>query len=407
VNDHAAPPPSTPLAGVRVLDVGTLIAGPFGATLLGDFGAEVIKVEQPGRGDPLRTGGAVRVDGVALNWLNEARNKKSITLNLREPDGQSILRRLVAVADVLIENFTPGTLDGWGLGWDALHALNPRLVMVRVSGFGQTGPYSKRPGYDRIALGFSGYMYATGYPDRPPVRPWVATADYSTAIFGALATMLALYWRDAQQGGEGQMIDLALFEPLFRISEDLIPAFHRLGVVRERIGNRNPNFAPAGNYQTKEGRWIQIAAGGERIFERFARAMGRPELATDERFATARDRARNADALDAEIAAWIGSRTYDEVYGTLEQAGVPVGGILSVREIMDDPHYAARQDIVEVDHPQIGPVKVPAVIPKLSHTPGRIAHSGPALGAHNAEIYGGLLGMTEAELEWLGERGIV
>ncbi len=407
MNQDLTTPPPMPLSGVRVLDVGTLIAGPFGATLLGDFGAEVIKVEQPGTGDSLRTMGMHRVEGVSLHWLNDARNKKSVTLNLRLPEGQALLRRLVAVSDVLIENFTPGTLDAWGLGWEELHALNPRLVMVRVSGYGQTGPYAKRPGYDRIALGFSGYMYPTGYPDRPPVRPAVATADYSTAIFGAMATLLALYWRDAQGGAEGQMVDLALFEPLFRISEDLIPAFDKLGLVRERIGNRNPNFAPAGNYQTKEGRWIQLAAGGDRVFQRLAAAMGRGDLAEDARYITARDRALNADALDAEITVWIAERGFDEVQDTLERAAVPVGGILSVREIAADPHYAARGDIVEIDHPDIGPVKAPGVIPKLSATPGRVTHGGPDLGAHNGEIYGGILGLSVENLAGLRERGVV
>ena len=399
--------PSLPLAGVRVLDIGTLIAGPFGATLLGDFGAEVIKVEQPGGGDALRASGVARVDGVPLQWVNDGRNKLSVTLNLRVPEGQALLRRLVAVSDVLIENFTPGTLERWNLGWEDLHDLNPRLVMVRVSGYGQTGPYARRPGYDRIALGFSGYMYPTGYPDRPPVRPAIATADYSTAIFGALATLLALYWRDAQGGAEGQMIDLALSEPLFRISEDLVPAYDRLGIVRERIGNRNPNFAPADSYQTKDGRWIQIAAGGDGTFARLARAMERPDLPADPRFATPEARARHADALDEVIAAWIGARTFAEVQTTLEEASVPVGGIYTVPEIMADPHYAARADIAEVVHPHIGPVKVPAVIPKLSRTPGRIAHAGPDLGAHNEDVYGGLLGLSSDELGALRQRRVI
>lgn len=407
MTQSAGPPPPLPLSAVRVLDVGTLIAGPFGATLLGDFGAEVIKVEQPHGGDALRSVGVARVDGVPLYWLNDARNKKSVTLNLRVPEGQELLRRLVTVSDVLIENFTPGTLDGWGLGWEELHRVNPKLVMVRVSGYGQTGPYSKRPGYDRIALGFSGYMYPTGYPDRPPVRPAVATADYSTAIFGALATLLALYWRDAQGGGEGQMIDLALFEPLFRISEDLIPAYDRLGLVRERIGNRNPNFVPADNYQTRDGRWIMLAAGGDKMFQRLCEAMGRPELAQDERFATVDGRTSNADALDIELTAWIGAHDFDEVEERLRTAGVPVGGIYSVKDIMNDPHYAARQDIVEMDTEQIGPMKVPGIIPKLSRTPGRIEHAGPALGQHNGEVYGTLLGLTEADLHGLRERGVV
>ena len=399
-------PPRRPLEGVRVLDIGTLIAGPFGATLLADFGAEVIKVEQPRVGDPMRQGGS-EYNGVPLHWLAHGRNKLSITLNLRTPEAQAILRRLICVSDVLVENFTPGTLEEWGLGWEQVHALNPRLIMVRVSGYGQTGPYSRRPGYDRIGLAFSGYLYTTGYPDRPPVRPSIATADYATGIFNALAALLALYWRDAQGGGEGQLIDLALFEPLFRISEDIVPAYDKLGLVRERTGNRNPNFNPADNFRTADDRWIMIAAGGDRVFQRLARAMGREDLATDPRYATSRARARNADDLCAEIQAWVGRHTYDEVAAQLDAAGVPAGGVYSVREIMTDPHYAAREEIVAVDHPVAGQVKMPAVLPKLSATPGDVRWPGPELGAHNAAVFGGLLGMTQAEQAELASPGLI
>ena len=285
-----------PLDGIRVIDMGTLIAGPFGATMLGDFGAEVIKVEQPGRGDALR---GSPIDGEAQrspNWLIEARNKKSVTANLRVPEGQALLKALVETADILVENFTPGTLERWGLGWDELHALNPRLIMVRVSGYGQKGPYRKRSGYDRIALGFSGYMYPTGFPDRFPVRPAFPTADYNTGTFGALAAMFALYERDAN-GGEGQMIDLALYEPTFRITADMVPDFLRTGNIRERIGNRNPTFSPAGTFETRDGRYVQIAAGGDGVFKRLVQAMEQPHMAEDERYATSRARIERADEL--------------------------------------------------------------------------------------------------------------
>ena len=287
-------PAPLPLAGIRVLDIGTLIAGPFGATLLGDFGAEIIKVEQPGPGDALRgtpekdptTGKPVAAR--SGNWLVEGRNKKSVTLDLRGAEGQAILKELVAKSDVLIENFTPGTLERWNLGWEALHAINPRLIMVRVSGYGQTGPYSKRAGYDRIALGFSGYMYPTGFPDRFPVRPAFATADYNTGTFAAFSAMLALYHRDGPPGsghgtGRGQMIDLALYEAPFRITGDLLTQFAHDGQVRERIGNRNPTFSPAGTFKTRDGRFVQIAAGGDGVFARLAEAIGMAELATDPR----------------------------------------------------------------------------------------------------------------------------
>jgi crotonobetainyl-CoA:carnitine CoA-transferase CaiB-like acyl-CoA transferase len=398
--------PRMPLEGVRVLDIGTLIAGPFGPTLLGDFGAEVIKVEQPGTGDPIR-GGVNQVEGVALHWLSHARNKLSVTLNLRVPEGQAILRELIRVSDVLVENFTPGTMEKWGVGWEQVHALNPRLIMVRVSGYGQTGPYSRRAGYDRIALGFSGFLYTTGYPDSAPVRPSYATADFSTGIFNAMAALLALYWRDAQGGAEGQLIDLALYEPLFRITEDTVPAFDKLGVVRERTGNRNPGFSPADNFQTSDGRWIMIAAGGDGVFARLAAAMGREDLITDERYVTGRQRAINADALCAEVQAWVGSLPYDEVATILERANVPAGGIYSVREIMSDPHYAAREDIVAVEHHATGPVKMPAVLPKLGTTPGDVRWPGPDLGEHNERIYGELLGMSAAERDRLRGRGVI
>lgn len=403
----SVPPPKMPLEGVRVLDVGTLIAGPFGATLLGDFGAQVIKVEQPGTGDPIRTGGVNRFNDVPLHWLSHGRNKESVTLNLRAPEGQAILRRLIGVSDVMIENFTPGTMDGWGFSWEEVHRINPRLIMVRVSGYGQTGPYAKRPGYDRIALGFSGYLYTTGYPDSPPVRPSYATADFSTAVFNAMAALIALYWRDAQGGGEGQLIDLALYEALFRITEDTVPAFDKLGVVRERTGNRNPGFTPGDNFLTSDGRWIMIAAGGDNVFARLARVMEREDLLADERFATARQRNLNADAICAEVQKWVEHHTYDEVDALLEAAGVPAGGIYSVREIMDDPHYAAREDIAQVEHPKAGLVKMPAALPKLETTPGAIRWPGPELGSHNEAIYGGVLGIDAAEMQSLRERGVI
>jgi len=400
-------PPKLPLDGVRVLDVGTLIAGPFGPTLLGDFGAEVIKVEQPGSGDPIRTGSVNQVEGVGLHWLSHGRNKKSVTLNLRVPDGQAILRRLIEVSDVLVENFTPGTMDGWGFSWEAVHALNPRLTMVRVSGFGQTGPYSRRPGYDRIALGFSGFLYTTGYADRAPVRPSYATADFSTGIFNALATLLALYWRDAQGGGEGQLVDLALYEALFRITEDTVPAYHKLGVVRERMGNRNPGFTPGENFLTSDGLWIMIAAGGDNVFARLVKVMGREDLLEDERFRTARARNLNPDLVCAEVQKWVEQHTYEEVDRVLEEAGVPAGGVYSVREIMEDPHYAAREEIAEVEHPIAGSVKMPGVLPKLGTTPGAIRWPGPELGAHNEEIYAGLLRIPAEELARLRAGGVI
>jgi crotonobetainyl-CoA:carnitine CoA-transferase CaiB-like acyl-CoA transferase len=390
-----------PLEGIRVLDIGTLIAGPFAATMLGDFGAEIIKVEQPGRGDALRgtpeNGKAAR----SGNWLVEGRNKKSITLDLRQPAGQAVLRELIAKVDVLVENFTPGTLEKWGLGWDAVHAINPRLVMTRVSGYGQKGPYARRAGYDRIALGFSGYMYPTGFPDRFPVRPAFATADYNTGTFAALATMFALYARDAQGGGgsgQGQLIDLALYEAPFRITADMMVDFARSGTIRERIGNRNPTFAPAGTFETRDGRYVQIAAGGDGIWPRLAAAIDRPELAEDPRYKTSRERIARADELEELLAEWIGRHDFAEIDRRLVGANVPFGGIFTAADIATDPHYAARGNIAEIADAELGPVTMPGVVPRLEGTPGRIAHAGPPLGAHNDEIFRNLLGKSDAEL---------
>jgi crotonobetainyl-CoA:carnitine CoA-transferase CaiB-like acyl-CoA transferase len=395
-----------PLSGIRVLDIGSLIAGPFGATMLGDFGAEVIKVEQPGAGDALR---GTPLDGKAVrspNWLVEGRNKKCVTLNLRVPAGQAILRELVGHADVLFENFTPGTLEKWNLGWEALRALNPRLIMVRVSGYGQTGPYAKRAGYDRIALGFSGYMYPTGFPDRYPVRPAFPTADYNTGTFGALAAMFALYQRDAQ-GGEGQMIDLALYEPTFRITADMMTRFAKTGEIRERIGNRNPTFAPAGTFETKDGRFVQIAAGGDKVWQRLAEAIDVPGLATDARYAKSRGRIERADELERLLADWIAQHDFADIDARLGAANVPFGGIYTAADIAQDPHYKARGNVVTIADDEEGAVVMPGVIPKLAATPGRIAFAGPAIGKHNAEIYGGLLKKSKAELAALAAEGVI
>lgn len=391
-----------PLEGIRVLDIGTLIAGPFAATMLGDFGAEIIKVEQPGRGDALRgtpeKGGRAARSG---NWLVEGRNKKSVTLDLRVPAGQAILKELIAEVDVLVENFTPGTLERWNLGWEAVHAINPRLIMTRVSGYGQKGPYAKRAGYDRIALGFSGYMYPTGFPDRFPVRPAFPTADYNTGTFAALATMFALYSRDAGGGGgtgQGQLIDLALYEAPFRITADMMTQFAMTGAIRERIGNRNPTFSPAGTFETRDGRYVQIAAGGDGVFQRLAAAIGMPELAEDPRYSTSRERIARADELEGLLAEWIKKHDFADIEKRLVGGNVPFGGIYTAADIASDPHYRARDNIAHVPDGELGDVVMPGVVPRLEGTPGRIAFAGPDLGAHNDEVYRGLLGKSEAEL---------
>jgi crotonobetainyl-CoA:carnitine CoA-transferase CaiB-like acyl-CoA transferase len=362
-------------------------------------------------------GDAIRgtpVDGKAArsgNWLVEGRNKKSVTLNMRVKEGQDMLRELVKTADVLFENFTPGTLDKWGLGWEALHAINPRLIMVRVSGYGQKGPYSQRSGYDRIALGFSGYMYPTGFPDRFPVRPAFPTADYNTGTFGALAAMFALYQRDMQGGadgqGGGQMIDLALYEAPYRITADMITQYMQNGAVRERIGNRTPTFSPAGTFETRDKRYVQIAAGGDNVFYRLAEAIGMPELITDPRYAKSRARIERADELEALLAEWIAKHDFHDIEKRLVGANVPFGGIYTAKDIAEDPHFAARDNIARIQDAELGEVAMPGVVPRLTGTPGRITHAGPAIGAHNQEVWGGILGKSDAELAKLKADGVI
>jgi crotonobetainyl-CoA:carnitine CoA-transferase CaiB-like acyl-CoA transferase len=394
-----------PLQGVRILDVGTRIAAPFAATLLGDFGAEVIKVELPGSGDFMRTIGPF-ADGHSLWWAVEGRNKKSITLDLRVARGQELFRQLVTKADVVVENFQPGTLEGWGLGYDALAQLNPDLVLTRASVYGQSGPYRDRPGLDRNGIGFGGLLYITGYPDRPPVRPGVIISDYLTGVFNAFAIMIALYHRDVHRGG-GQWVDLALYESIFRILEHTLPAYDRLGTVRGREGNRLRNSAPLDNWETQDGEYICIVAAGDGLFPRLARAIGREDLLADPRFSSLERRAENGDAINAIVGAWCRQHTAAEIERIMVAAEVPVTRAYSIADIAADPHYAARVDIVTVDDPTIGPLKQPAVYPRLSATPGRIERGAPKLGEHNAEIYGALLGLSEEEIDDLRAQRII
>jgi len=395
-----------PLAGIRILDIGTRIAAPFAATLLGDFGAEVIKVELPGSGDFMRGIGPFDTDGYSLWWAVEGRNKQSITLDLRKPQGQALFRALVRQADVVVENFQPGTLEGWGLGPDVLAGDNPDLILSRASVYGQSGPYRDRPGLDRNGIGFGGLLYLTGYPDRPPVRPGIIISDYLTGVFNALAIMIALYHRDVHRGG-GQTADLALYESVFRILEHTLPAYDRLGVVRGREGNRLKNSAPLDNWETADGQFICIVAAGDGLFPRLARAIGQPELLDDARFATFKARVANGDAINAIVGDWCRRHSAAEIEAIMVAAEVPVSRAYSIADIAADPHYAARGDIVTVDDPTAGPLKQPAVYPRLSATPGAIQRGAPKLGEHNEAVYGGLLGLSAAEIAQLRADGVI
>jgi succinyl-CoA---D-citramalate CoA-transferase len=394
-----------PLAGVRVLDLGTRVAAPFAATLLADFGAEVIKVELPGTGDFMRSIGPF-ADGESLWWAVEGRNKKSITLDLRQARGQELLKRLIAIADVAVENFQPGTLESWGLGYDVLSATNPNLILTRASVYGQTGPYRDRPGLDRIGIGFGGLLHLTGYPDRPPVRPGVIISDYLTGVFNAFAIMVALYHRDLRRGG-GQWVDLALYESVFRILEHTVTAYDRLGIVRQREGNRLSNSAPLDNWETQDGQFVCIVAAGDSLFPRLARAIGRDDLLGDPRFASLQARVAHADEINAVVAEWVKRHTAAEVERILVAAQVPVTRVYSIADIFADPHYAARGDIVEVEDATLGKIRMQGVYPHLSQTPGRVRSGAPRLGAHNHEIYGSLLGLPDAEIAELERDGII
>ena len=414
-----------PLTGLRVLDLSMIVAGGTASSLMADFGAEVVKVERPGGGDPLRNWGPF-ANGVSLWWKVHSRNKKSVTLNLGNGEGQGILKDLAAKADVLIEGFRPGVMERWGLGPEELLAVNPGLVMLRYSGFGQTGPYRDRPGFGTIAECMSGYVGMTGFQDTPPVLPPVPLADEVAGVFGAMAGMMALYHRDTQLSfslegegrgegenpgargsGRGQVIDISLFEPLFRLCIPHITMFDLLGINRERVGNDFPDAAPRSLYRTGDDRWLGLSATSQSTFEGLARAMGMPELIDRPAFADNASRIDNREELNDELNAWLSARTLDETLGQLIPAGGVVGPVYGAADIVEDPHYRAREDIIEIDDPELGHTHMLGIVPKFSETPGAVEHAGPTVGQHNAATYGSWLGLDETELADLSERGII
>jgi succinyl-CoA:(S)-malate CoA-transferase subunit B len=393
------------LAGLTVLDLATFVAAPFCCTLLGEFGAEVIKVEQPGRGDDLRRLGTPAREGLSYWWLVESRNKKSVTCNLRDPDGQALIKRLAARADVLAENFRPGTMERWALGWDELRAVNAGLVMVRISAFGQTGPYRERPGFGRIAAAMGGISYLSGYPDRPPVTPGTPTIpDYLAGALAAFGTLAALEAR--RRTGEGQVVDVGLYEPMLRMLDELIPVFGATGYVRERIGSGTEYVVPHNHYRARDGRWLAIACTNDRMFERLASAMGRPELAKE--FSTMTARLARRVELDAIVQEWVGAADGKDVLGRLDAAEVPCGPVTSARDLFEDPQVRARENIVEMANPLGGLLAMVGVVPRLTATPGSIDATGPVeVGAHNEEVYCGRLGLSRDEVRALARRGVI
>ncbi len=394
-----------PLDDVRVVELGQLLAGPFCGQLLGDFGAEVIKVEDPKHGDPMRQWGRERPYGMSLWWPVVARNKKSVTADLRTEQGQDLVRGLVARADVLLENFRPGTLERWGLAPEQLWEINPRLVITRVSGFGQSGPYASRAGFGSIGEAMGGIRYVTGDPDRAPARTGVSLGDSLAATFACLGTLVALHQRD--RSGRGQVVDSAIYEAVLALMESLIPEYQIAGYQRERTGTTLPNVAPSNVYPAADGEMILIAANQDTVFRRLARAMGRPELATDERYATHGARGTSMAELDDLIATWSATHKADDLLALLEEHGVPAGRIYTARDMLGDPHFAAREAIVRLVHPDLGDFAMHNVVPKLSASPGRIRHLGPELGEHNDEIYRDLLGLPDDEVASLRSAGVI
>jgi len=403
-----------PLSGYRVLELGNLIAAPYAGRIFAEFGAEVIKVERPRGGDELRKWRLPRGD-TSMFFLLQGRNKKSVTLDLRVPEGQQIARDLVRRSDVVLENFRPGTLEGWGLGYDTLREVNPSVILVRISGYGQTGPYRDRPGFANVAEALGGLRHLTGYPDRPPVRAGISLGDSLAGLFGVVGALMALLHRERNGatpgGGTGQVVDVALYEAVFAMLESTVPEYDAYGTIRQRTGNTLPGIAPSNIYPCREEKWIVIGANADNLFKRLMVAIGRPDLADDPRFADNPSRSRAADFLDAAIGAWTAGRTLDEAMAVLNAAGVPAGPIYAADDIVADPHFQSRA-MFDAHEVTVAPddrrtVRFPAVVPKLSDTPGAAPTLAPTLGAHNAEVYGELLGLGEARITALREAGVI
>jgi crotonobetainyl-CoA:carnitine CoA-transferase CaiB-like acyl-CoA transferase len=395
---------SRPLDGIHVLDVATLFAGPIAATMLGDFGADVVKVEHP-RGDPLRTHGAMK-DGHGLLWKVLGRNKRAVTLDLSKPEGQELLRLLARDADVLVENFRPGVLERWGLGPEQLEAVNPRLVMLRVTGFGQFGPYASRPGFGTLAESMSGFAALTGEPDGPPTLPPFGLADGIAGISGAYAAMLALYHRDAR-GGRGQVVDLAIIEPILTVLGAQPTVFDQLGELQPRTGNRSGNNAPRNTYRTRDGRWVAISTSTTAIAARVMRLVGRPDVVDESWFDSGLERARNGDLLDGAVAAWIADRDFTDVMAAFEAAGAAIAPIYDARDVLEDPQYRALGSIVSVDDEDLGSLRMQNVIFRMLGTPGAVRFAGRRVGQDNGLIYGERLGLSGERLAELAAKGVI
>jgi succinyl-CoA:(S)-malate CoA-transferase subunit A len=396
-----------PLTGVRVIDVGNFLAGPYAASILGEFGAEVLKVEHPIAGDPMRRFGtpSPRADAT-LKWLSEGRNRKSVTIDLRQPEGVQLFLRLLAKSDVLIENFRPGTMEEWGLSWAAIREANPRLVMLRVSGYGQTGPYRRRSGFAHIAQAFGGLNYLAGFPGETPVLPGtVPLGDYIASLFGAIGILIAL--RHSEATGHGQVIDVGIYESVFRVLEEIAAVYGASGKIREREGSGSFVACPHGHFRTQDDKWIAIACTTDKMFERLSVAMGQPHLSSSSLFGDQRKRLAARDQVNQIVIEWVGARTRDEVLRLCLQEEVPVGKVNSIADIFEDEQFAARGNLVHVAEDETGDVVVPGVVPTLSATPGRITNLGPTLGNATDQVMRELLGLADAELRRLHAQKII
>lgn len=404
-HDGAAPDARGPLADLRVVEMGQLLAGPFCGQLLGDFGAEVVKLEPPGTGDPMRQWGREKPHGKSLWWPVVARNKKSVTCDLRTAEGQDLARRVIERADIVVENFRPGTLERWGMDFDRLRERNPGLILVRVSGFGQTGPYAPRAGYGSIGEAMGGIRHVTGDPGGAPARAGISLGDSLAAVFATIGALVAVHHRHAT--GRGQVVDSAIYEAVLAMMESLLPEWAVAGYQRERTGPVLPNVSPSNVYPTASGEMILIAANQDTVFGRLAAVMGRPELSADPRFAGHADRGRNMAELDDVISAWSTRIETADLLERLHAGGVPAGRIYTAKDMFDDPHFAAREAIVRLVHPDFGELPMHNAFPRLSETPGSVRRPGPGLGEHNREVYGGLLDLPEDEIAALAQRGVI
>jgi len=396
-----------PLSGVRVIDVGNFLAGPYAASILGEFGAEVLKVEHPIAGDPMRRFGTpTKRHDASLAWLSEARNRKSVTIDLRQPEGVQLFLKLVARSDVLIENFRPGTMEEWGLGWNQVREANPRLVMLRVSGYGQTGPYRRRSGFAHIAHAFGGLSYLAGFPNETPVLPGnVPLGDYIASLYGAVGVLIAL--RHAERTGEGQVIDIGIYEAVFRQLDEIAAAYGLFGKIREREGAGSFVAVPHGHFRTRDDKWVAIACTTDKMFERLAEAMGQPELASTELYGEQRKRLAARDKVNKIVIDWVGSLTRDEVLSICLAKEVPIGKLNSIADIFEDEHFQARGNLARIDEEGVGEVVVPGVVPTLSETPGRITNLGPPLGNATYEVMREMLGLTPDDIKYLRQRKII